>query len=679
MVKIVITCLAFFACAAPLSAQVTADSSRVPVDTAAVPTDTARDAVPPRPDTTRSDTLTDVEKAQQRFEERYRQAQQEREQERPYVLPVSYFDSLAGYFAPRRLDMREVIDRSFYHDAGDYFRFSPGFFLVDRQVTPMRKTVQPYTLAGNRLNVLHDGTQLHPFEHTIEPDGLVDMNDIPTALDGHVFVLHGPSGALFGGRQGVASLLTLPQRYDDYDAHSAFLVDKGSYGYSYARARYQRRFEDGRDLGFSIGYRLADGPYFQTSDDVYHYTGDFYIPLSGKVALLAQGRLYNRDGPLRIEPDISGAVVQRDRFDRSGEAGVQINDGDGNGNWQARFRYQRGSSDVSGVYLGRFNQTGHGAALVREWADSTRAVRLEATVDRLTYDEGSSAYERTEAGAFGNIADLSDGWRYAVRAGALWDDEYDLLPSASATLIRESRALLVMLSAGYIVRQPSLHELHLPFRRATIYPLGTLNYADRGTDSLSEETQITGSATVRWGTDRISMTLTGTGGKILDGIDWKQTSEVIDGNLTRVFSPINGDIDFASVSVEPSLKIWDLIRFSAGGAYHYTSYAAYEGETRPYAPDYQFWAGGELHVYWPQKLIHLFAYGEIVYTSSYDGYYELNLGQDPVFNARLSLQMGRFRFHFIFQNVLNRVYQSRENSSFLGRFNSYGFTWNFLN
>lgn len=679
MVALVVIVAALVLHGATVGAQDVPDSTRVPIDTIGSVADSLRDSLVVPADTLGLDTLSDIQKAQIRFEERYRQMQASREEQETQLAPMRYFDSLVAYFAPGQLDKREVIARSFYHDAGDYFRFAPAHFVIDRQVTPMRKTVAPYTLAGNRLNVMHGRSSLYPFEHSIEPDGLVDMNDVPTALDDRVYVLDGPAGAVFGGDQGIATLLTIPRFYDDYDAHSAFLVDKGSYGYSYARARYLRRFEDGRDLKFSLGYRNADGPYFRTDDDAYHYTGDFYVPVRGKVALRAQGRLYRRKGPLRIQPDISGTVVNRDRFDRSGDIGLQFNDPDGGGNWQVRYRYRRESSDISGVYLGRFNQTGHGATLAREWMGRDRALQAEVTTDNLSYNEGYESFERNQFGAFVAIADLSDGWRYAVRLGTHWNKDDDVLPAASAMAVRESNLMLLMVSAGYNSREPSLMELHLPMRRSTIYPLGTLNYADRGNDSLSKETQVTASALVRVGSDRANVTLIATGGRIADGIDWVLSNEVIEGNSTRVFSPMNGDIDFATISAEPAITLWDFVRFSAGGAYFFTEYELYPDGNRPYAPDYQGWAGGELHVYWPQRLIHLFAYGEVVYSSAYDGYYDLNLGQDPVFNARLSLQMGKFRFHFIFQNVLNRVYASRENSSFLGRFNSYGFTWEFLN
>ncbi|HWR82030.1 MAG TPA: hypothetical protein VN285_01875, partial [Candidatus Deferrimicrobium sp.] len=109
-------------------------------------------------------------------------------QSRRPLPAVSYADSLAVYLLTERLNRRRQIDQSFYHDAGDYFRFTPSFFILEHQVTPLRKTVQPFGLTGDRLNFLIQRNNARPFEHIPEPDGLTDLNDLPTALDHDVYV-----------------------------------------------------------------------------------------------------------------------------------------------------------------------------------------------------------------------------------------------------------------------------------------------------------------------------------------------------------------------------------------------------------------------------------------------------------------------------------------------------------
>ena len=187
--------------------------------------------------TVKLDTLTEAQRLLIEFDTRYRM----RQKEQPHVAAksrVSFQDSLTTYFLPARWNLREDIDRSFYHDAGDYFRFDPSYFVLEPQVTPMRKTVQPFGLAGDRTAFLVEGESLHPFEHVVEPDGLVDMNDLPTALDHTVALLPGPVGLVFGADHSVATLYTLPQRLDSTGPVSSFVVDKGAAGFSQARGRY---------------------------------------------------------------------------------------------------------------------------------------------------------------------------------------------------------------------------------------------------------------------------------------------------------------------------------------------------------------------------------------------------------------------------------------------------------
>ena len=86
----------------------------------------------------------------------------------------------------------------------------------------------------------------------------------------------------------------------------------------------------------------------------------------------------------------------------------------------------------------------------------------------------------------------------------------------------------------------------------------------------------------------------------------------------------------------------------------------------------------ELHVYWRQRLIHLYAYGEVVYSGPYDGYAVTDLGDQPIFNVKLSFRSRSFRFHFVIQNALGAEYQSRDWFVIPGRYSYWGFTWDFL-
>lgn len=619
------------------------------------------------------DSLRDVDTTLASFEERYEQFKKSRER-----LPrFSYFDSLVIYFTSERLNKRPQVEQSFFHDAGDYFRFDPSYFILEHQVTPMRKTVQPFGLFGDRLNLMVNSHQLHPLEHILEPDGLSDLNDIPTALDDDVFVLPGPVGQVFGARGSIATLLTRPQQPASYPPRSALLVDKGSFEYSYVRGRYSKLFVEGREIDMSIGYRKAYGPAVNRKDDAYHYYGDFYFPVRAGVGFRAWGQLYNRDGNFVVRPDMGGTAVLRERFDRVARLSFDFHNSDNTARSEVGYKHLRQGSYITGVYKARINLTGHGAFASREWISGQTILQAQIDGDYLEYDDGPKNLHRTSTELSLGAARLAEGYRWALTVGARHVETVGLLPSGAGILFRETPKFFMMLSLGYSERGPSLHELHLPFQRTTIYGSGQSGYADGGNSELGKERQLVGNVTVQLGSPETNIGLSITGGKIFDGIDW-QNQPVTDslGSYT-IFSPINGDITFVNVSVHPKLKVKDFLRFTAGGAYHDLNYA--EFKTKAYSPEYQFFSGMELHIYWPQRLLDLFAYGEIVYTGPYDGYDKKGLGQELVANAKLSFALKDFRFNFVFQNVLSTVYRAREYITFPGRYFYYGFTWNFLN
>ena len=625
------------------------------------------------PDSLLSDTLTAAQKAQLRFEQRFQQRQEElAEERRPNRF--SYTDSLFKYFTSTRLNLRSFLDQANQHDAGDYFRSEPAYFVTDWQESPMRKTVQPYGLLGDRLDVVQGGMARHPFEHVPEPNGLIDLNDIPTGMDGDVFIMPGATGLLFGGEQAVATLVTRPPTIDDDDAHSTFLVDKGAYGYSNARARFSRSFTDGRHIDFSLGYRNADGPgFFGNDDDAYHYTADFIVPVRERLSIHAAGMLYDREGSLRVD----GVRIDRDRFDRSARIGFERASLEGTAMTGVYYRHERSSDNLARNYFAKLNHTSNGLTISRDWLAAGWFVHAAVDADHFVFDYGRDRETRTELKGKLSAASHGDGLRYGFAFGTGWSKEYKMTPFGSATAYYESDVWLLMISAGYAERAPSQKELYLPQRTGNIYALGLPTYADQGNPTLSSEKQATGSVTIEAGGKGARCRLEVTGGRIFDGIDWINSFESVNGSAVRLFEPVNGDVDFLTAALLPQLRITDFLRLKSGASYHYT---AYETMARPaYSPEYQFFAGGEVHIFWPQRLLHFYAYGELAYTGPYEGLDREELGGDPVANAKLSVQMGRFRFHFAFNNVFSRVYAQREESYFVGRYTSYGFIWDFLN
>ena len=234
--------------------------------------------------------------------------------------------------------------------------------------------------------------------------------------------------------------------------------------------------------------------------------------------------------------------------------------------------------------------------------------------------------------------------------------------------------LFVQLSLGYAQREPSQNHLYLPIQQKTLYGTNNLIYSESGNPNLKKESQLIGCLTVEPGTADNNVSINITGGKISDAIEW--SSLRIGTTISvRQFAPVNDDITFVTASMRPSFRIADFLRFKAGAAWHKLNYDSL-GE-RPYQPEYNFFTGLELHHYWKDRLVHLYAYGELTYTGPYDGYDKQGLGKELVSNAKLSLGLKDFRFHFVFQNTFDNIYEARENMTIPGRFFYYGLAWKF--
>jgi len=120
--------------------------------------------------------------------------------------------------------------------------------------------------------------------------------------------------------------------------------------------------------------------------------------------------------------------------------------------------------------------------------------------------------------------------------------------------------------------------------------------------------------------------------------------------MFRKFEPINNDFSFANVQFQPRIKLKDFLTFVGGASYNYLDIDSLENTL--YTPEYQVSSGMELHLFWSQKLMHLFAYGEVVYVGPYDGYNQKDLGQEIIANAKLSFSFRDYKIHFVLQNVL---------------------------
>ena len=651
----------------------------LPLAQTPAPTDTAK-AKSPNDSTILQDTLNpswpgpdDLSGADKRSTDIHKRLKEFQESEKPPAR-FSFYDSLLTYLVSERFNQRSQIMQSFFHDAGDYFKFDPGFFVVDYQSTPMRKTVQPFGLTGDRLNVISNGIPFTPFEHVVEPDGMIDLNDVPTALDGPVFIIPGPMGQLFGGGSSLATLLTVAAIADSNQPASSFMADKGFFGYAFVRGRYTRQFSNGRKIELSASSRKSDGLELGRDDEQLHYTAAIFFPIQAKFGFKLDAKMYDREGALAVRPDSGGVLLRRDRFDRSLCASFELQNDQRSARNEIGYRHLRQGSNLDNIYRGTFNNTVNGLFLTHEQMLGSKIIKAEVAVDFTEYDN-SKLFNRFNSSLALSLTRLKKIHNLTIQAKAGYSDGYDFLPSGTIIYQSDFEKLFIRLAAGYSQKEPSLHQLNLSFRQVALYGAATQEYSESGNSNLKKESQLIGSLTIEPGTIDNNLSLNVTGGKINDAIEW--SSEIIGSVITvRHFAPVNDNITFVSASVRPRFRISDVVRFNAGAAWHKYDYDSLGA--RPYQPDYNGFTGLELHYFWKDRLVDLLAYGEIVYAGPYLGINNKQLGKELVANAKLSLGLRNFRFHFVFQNTFDNVYEARQEMTIPGRFFYYGLVWNFF-
>jgi hypothetical protein len=697
--RILITGLLLLLCGSVVLAEETSDSTRVAtdstvIDTTAADTLLSEDSAPifdslmlseDEIDSLRvadsiyladslmseGDTLTSAEEARRRFEERYEQHQQT--QPVPFVF-LSSHDSLIARFASERLNFRTDIGRSWYHDAGDFFRFDPSHFVLNHQATPMRSTVSHYGLQGDRLEVLMNDRRYMPFEHIVEPDGMIDMSDVMTVNADDVFVLPGAMGQVFGAQQGVATLMTRSVRPEGYNPVSVFKGEQGGLDYSHVRGALTKWSANGRRANAAVQYRDADGPFAGRFDDSYHLFGDYYTPMGKRYAVGASGFAYTRDGRFYIRPEAGGANYARYRFDRRAWITLDRHNADYTARRALTYTHLRQGSYADGAYFARFDHTGHAVTLSREAVGESALWKAEAGFDHLEYATEPVHHHRNTLHANLTYADLSEGWRWAVNASGRYNSNSGFMPAGALVLQKETLRSFMLLSIGYATREPSLHQLHLPETRVSIYQQAD-SYAEQGNSDLENERQLLASAMLALGSLRTNIELSAVVGRLTDAIEWRHRR--IQGTTQySLFEPINTDISFVNTTARVRLALGSMIDFLGGVSWRKVDYDSIEA--KPYQPDLQAFSGLQLHVYWPQKAVHLYGYGELVYSDNYDGYDLQSLGNTAVFNVRLTIGLRNFEWHFVLRNITGLQYQAREYMTYPGRFTYYGLTWHFF-
>jgi len=588
---------------------------------------------------------------------------------------LSVSDSISSYLLDPRLNLENNAHNSFQQDAGDFLRADPGAFIVNYQTVPLRKTVSPFTLPGDRIDVIFNNRKISPIEHQLRPDNQTDFNEIPMAPVDEIYSLHGPAGMLYGGSNTTSSLVLVPHEPDTTRAESRMVVDKGWFGYANTSGLFTIKTDYGKSVKLSADYRRSDGEYANAGDDSYHQWGEIKYPLKNNIVLDLEGRLYKRDGGFPFWPDSTSEYMDRFRRDRDLSAGLEWLHGETQ-NSTLEFRHQRseGSRRLAGRTYERKLDVYDNAFTISHQiytGDLGLEFDLEAREERYKdMDIDDNRYGGYFSAKFliGN-----QGSSVAGMAKVEQVDEYD--PTVSGVLIYTRRGRLAYLSAsaGYTTRFPRQYELYLsPISTAVID--ATADYSESGNPDLKVERQLSGNISIGIGAVGNDFLLSITGGKIYDGIDWYGRDSVE--YALGVYSPINRDIRFADITARQKFSYNDIIGWTGGASYHYIEMS--NTDDPPYAPDYQAFTGLNIHIYIEHFDIHLYGYGEATYNAAYYGYDGTDMGEDVILSAKLSFRIKRFQFYYIFQNAPSVEYTSREYYTIPGRYNFYGLTWRFI-
>nr|MBN2277595.1 hypothetical protein [candidate division Zixibacteria bacterium] len=590
--------------------------------------------------------------------------------------PRYHFADSLKYIIPKaRLNLYDDAVRSFQHDAADYLRLVPSCFTVSYQTVPLRKTCSPFTLPGDRMDIIFNDNRLSPLEHHLEPDNMIDFNDLPTAATAEIYNINGPLGMIFGGYNATSSLVMFPLRPDTTRAESKMTVDKGWFGYANTKGLFTIRTVEGRQVSLAAEYRRANGEFSNAKDDAYHHWGEVDYPLKNNLNLHLQGRLYRRDGEFPFRPDSTLEYMNRFRRDRDLSVGLELIHPGGQSS-TVTFRHQRSESaldQATRTYDRKLDVYDNSFHFIHERKLGGLGLFLEASARQEKYKDTDVDNKRLAGFISGKfmLGDSSLAWLGYIKAEQVGG--FDPAPSAALTLIGISSRLYYSISAGYTTRFPRQYELDLnPTVNAIIG--ATADYSEAGNPDLKEERQLTANLTLGLGPAGNDLLVSVTGGKITDGIDWvrRDSADFILG----FYQPSNHDIDFGDISIRQRLSWRDMINWSVGAGYHYIKI---NGNDDPaYAPDYQASSGLQIHLYSEKFDLHLYGYGEATYLSAYHGYDNADLGEDIILSIKLSFRIKKFRFYYIFQNAPSVEYSLKENYPLPGRYNYYGLTWEFL-
>jgi len=586
-------------------------------------------------------------------------------------------DTLGLWVLNNRINYRDDIDRSFFIDAGDFVRFNPSNLLLKNEITPLRSTLSPFNLPGDRINVVYNGRSLNPLEHLVEPDNKINFNDVLTNPVGDIYNIDGPAGMILGGSNATSSMILQPHRPDTVRAESKMLIHSGTFGYANTHGRFGYYDETGKAIYLAAEYRIADGTFYPRQEDSYHQWAEIVYPIKENLRFNWSGRMYRQEGNWPIRPAENDVFLNLFRRDRDFTFAFEMAHSDTRRSL-LEYRFQQSKSKIyrfTTTYFRAISVHEHSGLLVHDldWGKYKISLKGRATWEK--FEDAGTEYYRRHGFVSASIMRGDSLSSLVLYLKANKFEFIDPAPTASITYTQNRKNLFISASIGYHTKFPRLYEQYLPLTiNRVASPDPGFDYYEKGNPLLDNEKQIIGNLTFGLLPTGRDFLVSLTGGKILDGIDWNHF-DTLDLSLAAM-RPNNRDIDFFTATARQRIKWGTFLTWMGGASYHYMKFE--EEDNPPYSPDFQIFSNGRLYYYFKPFDIHLYAYGEATYHDPYIGVKGDELGGEIIFNAKIMFRIKKFRMYYVFNDLPDFQYRLREDYRILGRYNFFGLEWNFL-
>ncbi len=596
-----------------------------------------------------------------------------------------FADSLKTLFLSKTDDLCTRLNSTTPHNPADLMKFNPAHFGLDYLLLPYRRNVLPFSLPGQRSDMILGGGILTPMEHSLEPDGLLNWEDIPLAPISQAYSLDGPLGMAFGGDRAVHSLIMEPVAIPEAEAESRMFVDKGSFGYANTQGVFSSRSQKGQTFRAALEYRKVDRVASYRDDDAYHQWWDIGTPVRNADRLESTLRLYRRQGTLHFRPGYSSATFDRFRRDRDFSTRYIHRHAIG-GKSVLEFRHQRSESvleNSSAAHAYNRNLDIFDNSLDFSHERRWRICDLKGGLSITQYDfhDGGRETRRRRAALFGQFVrgdslKALTGYLRLEKLGG-----YNPAPSIMAAQTGLIKEIRYTASLGYAARFPNQYELDLRPKFVSMVSTSNPDYFESGNSILKPEKQAVGNISLAYGKSNQDWQLSLTGGRILDAIVWDRTLLDTLGDNVTAYRPSNRDMDFIALSLSKNFRWRDFFTWHGAAAWRYMDLSGYENPA--YHPDWQIFSSLELYHYVRVIDVHFYGYLEGTLSDSYAteglmGSPVMTLGEQGVLNARLSFRIKKFNFYFNWQDLLNHDFRMHEGYYISGRLFSYGLTWQFI-